>query len=101
MSSEIALTATLEGVSFRVRVTPRGGRTALGEVKEGALGVRLKAPPVDGAANRELCAFLSKLLNRPRRDIEIIRGSRGRDKTVLVTGGNAREVAAAFQSVLE
>lgn len=96
MSNTIDLKATPDGVSFRVRVTPRGGRTELGEVRDGILSVRLKAPPVDGAANKELRVFLAKLLGCSRRNVQIVRGIRSRDKTVLVYGREPAEVSLAL-----
>ena len=44
--------------------------------------VRLAAPPVEGAANDALIAFLSSALHVPRRAIRIVSGDRGRQKRV-------------------
>jgi len=51
-----------------------------------ALKIRLKAPPVDGAANDELIRFLAAQLHVPRRDIEIAGGTTARAKHVRITG---------------
>ena len=48
--------------------------------------MRLAAPPVDGAANEALIAFLSEALDLPRRDVTLVGGERSRDKRVRVTG---------------
>ena len=50
------------GITLRVRVQPRASRDALGGEREGALVVRLTAPPVEGAANEALARFLGKAL---------------------------------------
>jgi uncharacterized protein YggU (UPF0235/DUF167 family) len=55
--------------------------------------VRLAAPPVDGAANDALIAFLSERLQIPRRQIELARGAAGRDKTVAIDGLSPAEIA--------
>lgn len=49
-----------------------------------AILIRLSAPPVDGAANDALIAFLSDVLDVPRRDITLIAGEKSRDKRVRI-----------------
>ncbi|MGI6208126.1 MAG: DUF167 domain-containing protein [Anaerolineae bacterium] len=75
-------------VSFRlrVRVTPRGGRDEVIGYRDGVLLVRLKAPPVEGAANEALVAFLAKQLSLPKSALELARGHRSRDKEVTGQG---------------
>ncbi len=52
----------------------------------GAILIRLAAPPVDGAANDALIAFLAEALAVPRRNISIVSGGKSRDKRVAVDG---------------
>jgi uncharacterized protein len=73
-------------VTLRVRLQPRASRDALGGVREGALLVRLTAPPVEGEANRALLRFVAMLLDRPPSAVTLVHGTRGRDKTVHVAG---------------
>ena len=61
----------------------------MGGVRDGALVVRLAAPPVDGAANTALTEFLSEALGVPRRAVSIVSGERGRRKRVAVAGVTA------------
>jgi uncharacterized protein (TIGR00251 family) len=89
---DLALAASPDGVTIPVRVAPRAGRTALDGVVEGALRVRLAAPPVEGAANRALVEFLANLLGVPKRHVAIVRGERGRQKLVQVRGLDADQV---------
>ena len=81
------------GCTLLVRVVPRAGRTVIAGVREGALLVRLAAPPVDGAANDALVAFLAGQLDAPRHTIQLISGERTRDKRLEVDVAPA--VAAA------
>jgi hypothetical protein len=67
-------------------VIPRAGRTAVAGVRGGALLVRLAAPPVEGAANDALVAFLADRLEVPRRQVSLVAGTRTRDKRVHVAG---------------
>lgn len=72
------------GGLVRVRVQPRASRTEIAGVRGDALRIRVAAPPVDGAANRELMRFLARRLRLPRSAVEIRSGSRGRDKQVWI-----------------
>ena len=49
--------STASGVAFRVRVTPRASRDVVDGEFQGALKVRLTAPPVDDRANDALRRF--------------------------------------------
>lgn len=89
---DLALTASAEGVTIAVRAVPRAGRTALDGVVEGALRVRLVAPPVEGAANRALLAFLAETLGVAKRDLTITGGERGRHKLIRVRGLTAEDM---------
>jgi uncharacterized protein (TIGR00251 family) len=51
-----------------------------------AVLIRLAAPPVEGAANEALVAFLSDALGLPRRSVTIISGDTSRDKRVRIEG---------------
>lgn len=74
------------GVRFPVRVQPRASRTEVAGTQQGALKVRLQAPPVDGAANEALVDFLAESLGVPRRQVRIVSGATARTKVVEVTG---------------
>ncbi len=80
------LTETADGVILALVVQPRSSKNQLAGCHDGALKVRLTAPPVDGSANKCCCAFLAKLLGVPARDLEIISGATSRHKRVLVSG---------------
>ena len=80
-----------------VRAQPRASRTAIQGVHAGALKVQLQAPPVDGAANDALVAWLAReVLGLPPRDVRLIRGEASRDKLLAVSGRTAPEVLAAL-----
>lgn len=86
-----------------VRLTPKGGRDAAdgwGQDAEGRayLKVRVSAPPVDGAANAALIAFLAKTLRRPRSSLKIVSGDTARLKLVEIEDLADEELAAAFGS---
>ena len=53
---------------------------------DGALRVRVAAPPVDGAANASLIRLLAAALGVPPSTIRIVAGESGRRKVVEVDG---------------
>jgi uncharacterized protein (TIGR00251 family) len=80
-----------------VRVITRAQRDEIAGERGGRLLIRLAAPPVDGAANDALIAFLSTALDIPRRQIAIVSGEKSRDKRVRIAG---IETAAAATRLL-
>jgi uncharacterized protein (TIGR00251 family) len=79
-------------VRFRVRLQPRASRNEIAGVLDGALRVRLHAPPVDGAANEALVAFLAERLAVPRRGVRIVTGATSRTKMIEVEGVSSSDV---------
>lgn len=79
-------------VRFSVRVVPRASATAVTGVTDGALKVRLAAPPVDGAANEALVAFLAESLGLRSRAVALVSGHTSRLKVVEVTGATPAQV---------
>ena len=80
-------------VILDVRVIPRTSRPGLAGTRNGALLVRLSAPPVEGAANAELIQVLAKALDVPKRRVTIVAGERSRLKRVRVEGLTAERAA--------
>ena len=73
-------------ISFQVRVVPRASHGRITGEHDGALRVRVCAPPVEGAANEELIDTLAKAFRVPRRAVEITGGHASKLKQVRVTG---------------
>jgi uncharacterized protein len=90
--SEVAVTSIRDGVRFSVRVQPRASNNEVAGVYGTALKVRLKAPPVDGAANDALLAFLAGTLGVARRSVRIISGESSRSKIVEVDGVTPKRI---------
>jgi uncharacterized protein (TIGR00251 family) len=79
-------------ITFAVRVVPRALRSEIAGEHEGALRVRVAAPPVDGAANEELLRTLARALKVPRSAVEIIRGQTSKTKCIRVRGADRTKV---------
>lgn len=78
----IPLRREADGVSFEVAVQPRSSRAAIEGEREGALRIRLTAPPVDGAANKQCVELLAKALHVPKSALEIVSGSSSKRKRI-------------------
>ena len=81
-----------DGVTFAVRVIPRAANNALAGEHDGALKVRLTAPPVEGRANAALEAYLAECLGVRPGQVQVIAGHTSRQKTVTVVGVSAEDV---------
>ncbi len=90
--SQLLVTERAGVVRFTVRVQPRASRSEISGVHGTALKIRLPAPPVDGAANDALVALLAHALGVAKRDVRIVSGQTGRNKTVEVAGIRASDV---------
>jgi uncharacterized protein len=82
-------TETDGALTFAVRVVPRASRSEVVGEHDGALRVRIAAPPVEGAANEELRRTLARALGVPTRNVEIVSGQTSKTKRVRVNGADA------------
>ena len=92
------ITSTSDGVELTVRVIPRARHTEISGERDGALVMRVAAPPVEGAANDALVAFFSAALRVPRRAIRIVSGERGRLKRIAIAGVTVEAIRAVTAS---
>jgi uncharacterized protein len=65
-----------------IKAVPGASKSAVGEINEGRLKVRIAAVPVDGKANEELRSFLAKSLGIPKKELVIETGEKSRLKTL-------------------
>ncbi len=73
-----------DGLRIAVHVQPNASASEIvGEV-EGALKLKLKAPPIDGKANEALVKLLAGLLGVTKRDVDVTHGLSSRQKLVQV-----------------
>lgn len=79
-------------VTLEIHVQPRAGRTEVAGWYGDAIKIRTSAPPVDGAANEALVAFLADRLGISRSSIEIIAGQTSRRKRLRLRGIDTHQV---------
>jgi len=75
---------------------PGAKQTQCVGLHDGKPKIQLKAPPVDGAANQVLIAFLADVCGVPKSAIRIVLGASGRTKRVEVTGLSDEALARAL-----
>ena len=80
-------------VEFFVHVRPRARRESVGGEHAGALEVRVRAAPVDGAANAEVVALVAAALGVRRAAVELISGATARRKRLRALGDPQHLVA--------
>jgi uncharacterized protein len=88
------------GVTFAVRVQPRASKGGVAGELDGALKIRLAAPPVEGRANEELIRLLAELFDAPRRRIAILSGQTSKNKVVSVSGISVDEASRVLAEAL-
>jgi len=72
------------GIKFKVFIQPRSSKNMITGLHGDALKIKLKAPPVDGAANKMCIQYLAKCLKVPKSALEIISGHTSRSKLILL-----------------
>jgi hypothetical protein len=70
-------------------------------MREGALVVKLTAPPVEGQANAALARLLGRLLGVAPSAVTLLRGRAGRDKLLRVAGLRAADARARLAGARE
>ena len=97
-------TVAADGVTVTVRLTPKGGRDAIDGVEtladgRAVLKVRVRALPMDGAANAALGRLLAKALGVPPRHVELASGATSRIKRMKIVG-DAAALSAALEKIV-
>ena len=82
------------GVTFAVRIVPRASRSEIAGEHEGAFRIRIAAPPVEGAANRELIRLLAKKFGFAQNSVEIISGNASKNKIIRITGATLDQLTS-------
>lgn len=96
---ERAIRQVSGAVEVDVAVVPRASRSRVIGMLGDRIKVQLAAPPVDGAANAELVALLSEVLELPRRAITIARGEASKRKTVRIVDVDVDAIRQRFDAL--
>ena len=71
-----------ESVIFYIKAQPNSSQNKIAGVLGDSLKINIKAPAVEGAANKELIKFLSKTFKIAKSDIEFVSGEMSKRKAI-------------------
>jgi uncharacterized protein YggU (UPF0235/DUF167 family) len=95
VAGEVPWKHAAQGLLVTIRLTPRGGRDALGAVEiladgKAVLTARVRAAPTEGEANQALTRLMAKTLKVPPSRVSIAQGAASRIKTMLIEADGER-----------
>jgi len=73
---------TEECIDLYINARPASSKNEIVGILDDTLKIKIKAPAVEGAANKELIKFLSKAFKVPKSDIVIVSGDTSKRKRV-------------------
>ena len=76
------------GITLKIKVETRSSQRGIAGLLGDAIKVRLHAPPVDGAANKELLEILSEEFKIKKSSIKILTGHSSKEKIVEISGAD-------------
>ncbi|XP_005176933.3 UPF0235 protein C15orf40 homolog [Musca domestica] len=74
-------------ICIRILAKPGAKNNGITDISTEGVGVQIAAPPSEGEANAELVKYLSKVLQLRKSDVSLDKGSRSRNKIVMVSKG--------------
>jgi uncharacterized protein (TIGR00251 family) len=87
-------------IEVDLHVQPRARRVELAGLHDGALKLRVTAPPVDQAANRAVINYFADALHIPKSRLSIVAGGKSRTKTLRIEGVQLREFLDCISGAL-
>ena len=70
-------------VTFKLKASPNSSKNKIAGIYGDAIKINIKAPAVEGAANKELIKFLSKTFKVSKSDI-ILKGENSKQKYITL-----------------
>lgn len=78
-----------EGLRLNLHVQPGAAKSEFAGTHGDELKIRIKARPVEGEANKAVCAFLAEVFALSKTSVSIVKGETSRSKAVLLMGDTA------------
>ena len=101
MTDMVRLRESKKGLTFDIQVIPHASRAEIAGVQEGALKVKVTAPPVGGAANEACIKLLARELGLKKSQMEISSGAKSRKKTVMIKDISKKELETKINNILK
>ena len=86
MEMEIPFKKTKRGITIKISVHPKSAQRGISGISGDVLKIKVNAPPVGGAANKEVIEILSDKFHMRKTAIKIIKGLSSRNKIVELEG---------------
>jgi uncharacterized protein (TIGR00251 family) len=83
---------------LEIKATPNAPKSEVVGWLGDALKVKVHAPPEEGKANAELCAFLAKTLGLQKGAVRLGRGASSRSKVIKIEGMSLEQVMERLPS---
>ncbi|MEN8135647.1 MAG: DUF167 family protein [Thermodesulfobacteriota bacterium] len=87
-------------VILNLYVQPKSSRTRVVGLHDGSIKLTITSPPIEGKANAQVTAFMSKLFKIPKSAITLLSGHQGRHKRLAVTGITQDEIRRILTPLL-
>jgi len=84
---------------IRVRVIPKARVSEMAGRIGSTVRVRIATLSIDGGANSELVSFLSDFFEVRAKSVKILRGEKGKEKTVEIQGRPEEELEEIMESI--
>ncbi len=86
-----------EGILLNIRAHPGSSKKKV-ETSSQRIDIYMNSPAEKGKANKEAMSVLAKALAIPVSSIEIVRGEKSRNKTVLIKGLDLENAKSRLES---
>ena len=84
---------------IRVRVIPNSKASDIVGRIGSTIRLKVAARAIDGLANQEVCRFLSDFFEVKQSTVRIIRGEKGREKTIEIDGRREEELKIRMEAI--
>lgn len=95
----ITIKKSADGLAFTVYVQPRSSKIAIIGCHQNALKIKLTAPPLGGAANKQCLQVLAKALRIPKSALRIIGGHTSRMKQIHFQPNNSKDTSLQLKKL--
>ncbi|XP_011697377.1 PREDICTED: UPF0235 protein C15orf40 homolog isoform X1 [Wasmannia auropunctata] len=84
-------------VAIKIQAKPGAKCNNITDISDEAVGIAISAPPTEGEANAELVKYLASIFGVRKSNVTLDRGSRSRQKVVVVSGITTDQVLAKLK----
>lgn len=88
---------TPHGIRITVFAQPKASKNEVIGPHNGAIKIKITAPPIEGRANEAIIEFFSDLFKIPKRNIQLYRGGTSRNKIFQLEGVTLEEARAVLK----